>query len=88
MIRLASNYEYMFSIVNIWLTKNSILLSYFKHYYDIYYFLRKGDPLKLWFNISAKAGRETKYYQVFLNSSRNTDPRCKQFWDTWNRYKG
>merc|ERR1719167_1349175 len=46
---------------------------------------KKGDPLQLWFNISAKSGRETKYYQVFLNSSMNTDFRCKQFWDAWNR---
>ena len=49
------------------------------------FFCRKGNPFQLWFNISAKSGRETKYYQVFLNSSMNTDPRCKQFWDAWNR---
>ena len=49
-------------------------------------YFRKGDPMKLWFNVSEKIGRKVVYHTVFLNSSRNTDPRCRQFWDLWTRY--
>ena len=52
----------------------------------VIYYYRTGDPLKLWFMVPKKIGRRTEYLKVFLNSSRNTDPRCKQFWDLWNRY--
>ena len=46
---------------------------------------RHGDPLKLWFNVSTKVGRDTRHIKVYFNSSTNTDPRCKKFWDLWNR---